>query len=445
MKRHVKRKLILFIFILTFAFTWAQENNTKVEGKKTTHSYRIPETNASLKVDGELDDKVWENALEIELKYEVEPGENVAASVRTVCLLTYAKSHLYVAFKAYDPKPEMLRAYLNDRDSGQSDDWVGLVLDTFNDKRRAFDFRSNPLGIQSDGVQVDSNTDFSWDAIWNSAGKIYKWGYAVEMSIPFSALRFQRSEEKQEWGFDAVRYYPRTHKYYMGTFPRDRSNNCYLCQTIKIVGFKGVRPGRNIELTPTLTAVRTDERTDFPNGEFEKANSDIAAGITASWGISHNMTVNATVNPDFNQVEADALQLDINQPFALYYSEKRSFFTEGADFFKPRMTDFLSTTLNVIYTRSIRDPSWGVKLTGKGGNNTYGAFVVRDEITNLIFPGSRGSTSTSLAQANTSSVFRYRRDIGTKYTLGILATDREGEDYFNRLVGIDGDMRFTNK
>ncbi|NIN35532.1 MAG: hydrolase, partial [Gammaproteobacteria bacterium] len=148
--------------------------------------------------------------------------------------------------------------------------------------------------------------------------------------------------------FDAVRYHPRSHKNLLGVFPRDRSNNCYLCQAVKIEGFEGAKPGLNIEISPTLTGVRTDQRTELPGGGFEKAHSDTEAGLTAQWGITPNMALSAAINPDFSQVEADARQLDINQPFAIYYPEKRPFFTEGSDFFNPRVSDFLDTHLRVI-------------------------------------------------------------------------------------------------
>jgi len=206
---------------------------------------------------------------------------------------------------------------------------------------------------------------------------------------------------------------------------------------VKIEGFEGASPGRNTEINPTITAVRTDERADLPSGDFERANQDAEFGITARWGITPNMTLSATANPDFSQVEADALQLDINEPFALYYQERRPFFTEGADFFSHPMLD-------VVYTRTMRDPIWGFKLTGKEGANTLGAYIVRDDLTNLIFPGSQGSSSTSMRMESTAAVFRYKRDIGNRYTLGVFLTDREGEDYFNRVFEFDGHFRLTD-
>ncbi|MCP5102440.1 MAG: hypothetical protein GY950_03625, partial [bacterium] len=202
-----------------------------------------------------------------------------------------------------------------------------------------------------------------------------------------------------------------------------------------IGGLEGIKPGRTVEVPRTLPAVRADAREEFPDGKFEKKNQDADFGLTTRWGITPNLTFGGTYNPDFSQVEADAAQLDINEPFSLYYQEKRPFFTEGADVFK--------TNLNTVYTRTLRAPVWGVKLSGKEGRNSIGAYVVRDDITNLILPGSQWSYSTSLDMPSTASVFRYKLDFGNKYTVGALFTNRQGGDYYNRVLGIDGVFRFT--
>ena len=198
------------------------------------------------------------------------------------------------------------------------------------------------------------------------------------------------------WGFDAVRSYPRSVRHHIGLFPRDRNNNCYLCQAVKISGFEGVTPGRNLEIDPTLTGTRTDTRSELPDGPMENGDAEAELGITARWGITPNVTLQGTINPDFSQVEADALQLDINEPFALSYPEKRPFFMEGADFFRTR--------LNTVYTRVVRDPSWGLKLSGKNNGTTFGAWVAQDETTNLLLPGTQSSDGTTLESDSTAAV-----------------------------------------
>lgn len=397
--------------------------------------YIVPKTEFEVTVDAVLDEGAWKDALVLELKYEVRPGENVTPPVRTEVLLTYNAKSFYAAFRCYDPTPSAIRAHLRNRDTVGGDDWIALILDTFNDERRSFDFIVTAQGVQFDQIETENNEDSGWDTIWDCASKITDWGYVVEIAIPFSSFRFQRKEGPQVWGFDAVRRYPRDHAYHIGLFPRDRSNNCYLCQAVKIKGFDDASPGHNIEFDPTMIGFRSDERKDFPHGDLKKHSQEAEFGLTARWGITPNLTTNFTLNPDFSQVEADAQQLDINEPFALSYPERRPFFTEG--------TDFFDALKSIIHTRTMRDPSWGLKLTGKEGANTIGAYVVRDEITNLIFPRSQASSDTSLDMANTSSVLRYKRDFGSRYTVGLIGTDREANNYFNRVFGFDLDFRFT--
>jgi hypothetical protein len=399
--------------------------------------YVVSRTESEIDVDGVLDESAWENALVLELDYEVQPGENITPPVRTEVLLTYDESHLYAGFRCYDPDPSAICANLSDRDNISSgDDWVGLVLDTFNDQRRSFDLLVNPCGVQEDFIESETG-GASWDAIWESAGKITDWGYAIELAVPFNQLRFQRADTPQMWGFDAVRSYPRSERHHIGVFPRDRSNNCYLCQAVKIRGFGGVSPGKNVEITPTLTGSRSEVRPEFPEGDLEVDDEEVDAGVTGRWGITPNLTLMGTVNPDFSQVEADVIQLDINNPYALYYSERRPFFLEGADFF--------GMLKSAIYTRTIRDPLWGAKISGKEGGSTIGAFVVGDELTGLIFPMSTRSDAAILDMKSTASVLRYKRDVRSSSAVGLLFTDREGDDYYNRLLGVDCDLRFTQK
>jgi hypothetical protein len=398
--------------------------------------YRVPKVNSDVKVDAVLDEQVWEEALRMDLNYEVRPGENVPPPVRTEVLLAYDDTHLYCGFKAHDPDPSKICARICDRDNLWDDDWVVLNLDTFNDQRRSFLFFCNPFGVQADNMEMTGGGSTEWDPIWDSAGRITDQGYTVEMAIPFSSLRFQRTEEDQIWGIDAIRSYPRSVRHHIGLFPRDRNNNCYLCQATKIIGFAGATPGRNVEFDPTFSTVHTEERPEIFE-DFGDRESDYDFGLTARWGVTPNLTFNGTVNPDFSQVEADAAQLDINTQFALYYSEMRPFFLEGVDLFGSR--------LGVVHTRTLADPRWGAKLTGKEGSHGIGVFIAEDDVTNLLFPTSEGTDVTSLDMRSTGAVLRYRRDLSESSTLGMFATNREGSDYHSRLVGLDGDMRFTQK
>ncbi len=431
----VGRSLFIFVLAPLVVVTGIGASTTGEPAAADRVPDPIPRVDVRIAVDGVLDEAAWLQAWSTTLDFEVQPGENTPAPIRTEVLVMHDANRLYVGFRAYDPDPAAIRAHLTDRDQAWTDDWVGVVLDTFNDERRDYLFVVNPMGVQMDQIETELTGKTPWDGIWKSAATLTGWGWSAEIEIPFSTLRFQRSDEPQIWGFDAIRGYPRNVSAQMGTFPRDRSNNCYLCQALKIEGFAGVSPGRNLEIVPTLTGSRTDQRDDLPDGPMVDGDPEVEFGLTARWGFTPNMTVSATLNPDYSQVEADARELAVNRPFAIFYPEKRPFFMEGADFFE--------TTMDIVYTRMMRDPTWGLKLTGKEGPHTIGAYVVDDDVTNLIIPGSESSSATSLEESTTATVLRYKYDIGNRFTVGGLFTNREGSNYLNRVAGFDGDLRLS--
>jgi hypothetical protein len=395
--------------------------------------YRVSRLADSIRVDGKLEESTYSAPPTFELAYETRPAENQPAPVKTEVWITYDNSSLYAAFRAHDPDPRQIRARYSDRDAAYNDDFVGIVLDTFNDQRRAFEFFVNPLGVQMDLTQneMTGNEDSSWDAIWESAGRITATGYEVEVRIPFSSLRFPSTSAEMTWGIDAVRIYPRNQAYRLGLNPQQRGNNCYLCQSSSLAGIAGVQAARSIEINPTITSSQTGIRND-PFGSIKTDSPTTEAGVTAQWGITPNFTLSSTVNPDFSQVEADAAQLAVNTQFALFFSEKRPFFLEGADLFETRF--------NAIYSRNIADPEWGVKLTGKAGKNALGAIVTQDRQTNILIPSSQGSRLAFLDQKNLSTILRYRRDLFGATTGGFFYTGREGDGYHNRMLG--GDILF---
>jgi hypothetical protein len=391
----------------------------------------LPSTEQEIRIDGVLDEDAWQDAIQIDINVETKPGENIPARVKTTAYLVEDGLNLYVAFDAEDPDPSSIRAYLSDRDAAYNDDFVGIVLDTYGDERRAFEFFANPLGVQMDLTYDDINEreEDSWNAIWDSAGKITESGYVVEMKIPLSQLRFAKLDGKQSWGIDVLRMYPREHRYRMANNPQDRNINCYLCQFEKIEGLEDAKPSKDLEITPTLTASKVDT-TDSPGVvPLQSGDAEVEAGISIAWGITPGLTANLTINPDFSQVEADLAQLDVNNQFALFFPETRPFFLEGADYFR--------TPIRAVFTRTVVDPSVGAKLTGKRGNNTFGVFVAQDEVTNLIFPGAFGSDSESFDEENNAFVGRYSRSFGESSSVGGLVTVRNGEGYHNYVGGLD--------
>ena len=271
----------------------------------------------TVRVDGVLDDAGWQGEGHT-IPYETQPGDNLPAKAETRFWIAYDQNHLYVAYRATDPEPLAVRAGLRDRDRAYQDDWVGIVVDSFNDERRGFEFLVNPFGVQMDLSRNDNTgeEDDSWDALWYSAGRLTETGYDVEIRIPFSSLRFPASDDPMTWGLDVWRNYPREKRYLFGWAPGKRGANCYLCRIGKMDGIEGVSPSRNLEFDPTVTA-SANERRDRASGDFEGEN-DSEPGLTARWGVTPNFTLNAAINPDFSQVEADVAQLDVNTRFALF-------------------------------------------------------------------------------------------------------------------------------
>lgn len=400
--------------------------------------YRVAASPSDVRVDGILDEAAWLSATRVLLPFETNPGDNTAAPVDTECLVTFSSTHLYFGCTAEDPDPSSIRAYITDRDDIAQHDRIVMVIDPFNDARRAFEFGISALGVQFDAVsttgqQGGTSSDASWDAIWNSAGRTTSTGYTVEASIPFKSLRFPSTSDVQTWGFYAARYWPRSQAVEARSMRWDRQNSCVLCQTNLLTGFQGISPGRNLEFTPTLTSGRTDSRADLAAGELVNGSLNTQVGVDALWGITTDLTLNLTANPDFSQVEADAAQLDVNNRFGLFFAEKRPFFLEGADFFQ--------TPINAVFTRTIVDPTVGTKVTGKMGSNAVGVLIARDEVTNLVFPSDVSSNATSREESVTSIFGRFRRDFGASSTVGALYTGREGDGYFNRVGGVDALFR----
>jgi len=394
---------------------------------------QLVHTDEQITVDGSLDEDVWKNATKMELLYDITHGEPQAAKIKTEMFLFENGDSLNIAIKAYDPNPELIRASLRDRDALWLDDNVGVIIDTFNDERSGVEFFVNPLGAQAEMTMTDTNgwnEDSSWDAIWDSAGKLTNYGYVVEMSIPFSSLRFPDSEQELLWNIAGWRNHPRDIKSRLATFKRDRNIKCNLCQFGQIKGFKDIKPSNNLQITPTVTSSRSDER-ETALGDWTSGDIDVDPGLDLRWGVTQDIVLNATLNPDFSQVEADSGQLDVNTTNALYYREKRPFFLDGSTYFK-------SSRLNLVHTRNIADPDYGVKLTGKSGDHSYGFIVADDKNTSFLMPGKSSSDVATIDQESRVAVGRYKIDVGERNNVGVLMTHRDGEDYSNTVFSVDG-------
>lgn len=390
-----------------------------------------------IKIDGVMNEPAWQRAQPIPLPYEWSPGNNTPAPVRTDCRVTYDAANLYIGCRAYDPHPSQIRAHLGDRDnlSNIKDDQITILLDPFHDQRRGYEFRINALGVQMDALFSSSSEDFSWDGIWTSKGRITSDGYVVEVAIPFKTLSFPDTRGPQTWGIILGRSWPRTVRVRMRSIHTDQSNSCLMCQEQELVGLRGIHAGDDVELDPEVTSHRTDARDSLGAPAMATGPLTVKPGITARWGVTSSLDLDVTANPDFSQVEADVAQLETNQRYALYYPEKRPFFLQGADIF--------DVPGHLVFTRTVVDPTAGVKLTGKIGRYAVGAFYTRDRVNSLLFPGPQSSSQTLLHQGVDAGVVRVRRDVGKDSYVGALVTYRQATGYQNLLAEVDGMIRLS--
>jgi len=402
-------------------------------------AFHIPRVNAAPRIDGDVRADEWAAASKVMLDTQFNPTAGLPAPVQTEAFIMEDGEYLYIGFIAEDPDPSQIRAFYRDRDQIGGTDYIGVSLDTFNDGVRSFNFLVSPLGVQYDAIADDLNDseDDSWNALWESEGKIIDTGYMVEMAIPFKQLRFPSGAEEKVWGVRFIRDYPRDRRYRFSDSNVERDISCFVCQFQKASGFANVQPSRNIEVIPTITSRVQRSRPNPVVDSWADAEHETEAGMDLRWGINQDMYLNATLNPDFSQVEADSAQLDINNTFSLYYPEKRTFFLDGADYF--------NTNLNIVHTRNIADPDYGIKLTGKSGNHNYGVMQLNDTSTSFLIPDSQGSQIANLMGTESNvSVLRYRQDVLNKSSFGTVLTRREGGGYSNTVAGVDGSLRLSD-
>ncbi len=394
--------------------------------------YQIPNTGSAPRIDGLFEAGEWRDALRVDLVNETHPSQNVQAPVATEVYMMEDGEHFLVAFVAHDPEPGKIRAFYRDRDRAYQDDYVGFVIDTFNDERRAFEFFANPLGVQMDLIQDDvaRREDDSWNALWDSAGQINDEGFVVEIRVPLKQLRFPSGLDKQTWGVDLLRFYPRDVRHRISNNTTDYASTCYLCLFKKAEGFANLEQRTNLQIIPTVTSRMAEDRPRPATDTWNRGDAEFDGGMDLRWGINEDMILNATLNPDFSQVEADQAQIDVNNTFVLFFSERREFFLDGAEYF--------NTNADLVYTRNINDPNYGIKVTGKSGNHTYAVMAADDERTGFVIPGNLGSRIATIADTSSQDLAaRYRYDFGRTLTMGTLLTARSADDYSNTVLSTD--------
>ena len=293
-------------------------------------------TGAAPKLDGVLDDEVWTQAQPISDFVQRTPNPGAPATLRTEARIAYDDAAIYVAVRAFDPHPDSIQAPVGRRDmTGVSSEWIHLIIDSYNDKRTAFRFSVNPAGVQKDVFHSsDTNEDLGWDAVWEVATKVDSAGWTAEYRIPLSQLRFSTrgGADGQTWGFNVMRDVARRSETDDWS-PIRPDRNGFVSQFGELHGISGLHGGRRLEVLPYTVArlTRAPSRAGDPFYSANQAQGGLGADV--KYGLTSNLTLTATINPDFGQVEADPSQVNLSA-FETFFQERRPFFTEGSDIFR---------------------------------------------------------------------------------------------------------------
>jgi len=418
----------LFIFLIIPAFLKAQE------------FFSLRKTKSELiKVDGIMGEVEWSNSIIIPLDIEIEPANNKPSKKKTLAHLTYTNDAILIGFYAFD-NPKNIRASIHARDSRNfwRDDVINVRLDTYGDFRNNYILAVNPLGSQFDLVQRNSLGKSGYDSNYNvnfqSAGNIVADGYQVEMRIPFSELPFPNSNN-QTWNI-------RFHRRYINGGIRvetssqelDRDNGCIVCQTTDIIDMKDIKIEKRREVLPyyfsSLSAIK---RSPNEKMDYDKIYSRLGVGI--NFDLSKTTSIEASVNPDFSQVEADVTLIDINSPVSLRYPERRPFFNRGMD--------IVNFKQDVFYSRSISSPQFASKILNQGKKSRFFILTAMDLNTRYLIGGEDKSVSTNLSKSY-SGLFRYQT-VSKKTRFGFLSSNRvyENEGY-GTLFGLDGQIDLSS-
>ncbi len=417
----MKLPISIFLFIFVINPLWALE---KVDLNKTLHPPVI---------DGILDDQTWEEAVRFTDFKTFIPDFGKVMPERTEAWISYDAENLYFAFKCYDSEPDKIVASMKNRDDIRNEDWICVNLDTHNDKQAITGFYVNPQGIQMDSRFVAGKDDISADYVWYSAGNIDAEGYCIEIRIPLKSIRFS-DNDPVEMGVILERKISRLS--IQGMYPEmDPSQGYAFLNQTMIFTMEGVKHYKLFEAIPAFTYSYRDERT---SGDWSKAKHTSDPSLTIKYGITSDLILDATLNPDYSQVESDAGQIDVNLWYYVYYPEKRPFFLEGSDKFVIAATKTfdLDPMYLMVNTRSISNPITGVKFSGKiNESNDFTMMYNMDQLDSGkgIWEG----------EYNHVPIMRYKRSFNGDSYIGVLYTGTESKTGFNRMYGGDGQIRLN--
>jgi hypothetical protein len=371
-----------------------------------------------------------------------DPADGAVPSQDTDVYLAYDDHNLYAVFICWDKEPDKIRARMTRREDIFSDDSAEIMIDTFNDARRAYTFAANPLGIQWDALWTEgsigngtaadySGFDPSFDTVWNSEARLTSQGYIVLMAIPFKSLRFPRTDI-QQWRIILNRSIPRTNENIFWPRITNRIQGRFN-QAATATGIEHISPARNIQLIPygLFRGFRDIDQRDPNNPFFESRTFQPEVGLDAKFIVHDSFVLDATINPDFSQVESDQPQVTVNQRFAVFFPEKRPFFLENSNYF--------TTPINLVFTRNIGHPEFGLRLTGKSGPWAVGVLASDDRAPGEALP----PTDPHAGDRATFTIARVSHDIFQQSTIGATYTDREFGGGYNRVGALDANLKLN--
>jgi hypothetical protein len=381
-------------------------------------------------LDGRLDEPAWARARPFDKFYEYSPRDKIEAGVRTEVRVAQDRDAIYVGVRAYDPDLTQLRAPFARRDNVLSDqDMVQVTIDPTGGRKFGHFVRVNPNGSVGDGLfnEDTQNEDYSPDFEFEVVTGRFEGGWTAEFRIPFSSLRYG-DPPAREWSMLVFRSYPRDQRYKIASAPFPRDLTCLLCLAEPLTGLADIPPTRHLAITPNATARTVRNRSE---GRATTRDSEIVPSADIKWRPRGDVIVDATINPDFSQVELDTPQLAGNAQFALFFPEKRPFFLEGSD--------ILQSPFNAIYTRSVTDPAWGVRATQRGEGFDGTVLVTRDDGGGLVLLPDTYTTNYAPQDFKSYASFARARWQAGPLSVGGLMTDRtlEGNRGYNRVAGPD--------
>ena len=410
-------------------------------------------TSEEIKVDGVLDEPVWQNVQPIRQLYQIQPDQGDPATEQSKVRILYDDQKLYFGFIFFDS--EMNKIVANDmrRDSSglRSNDYGFLLLDTYNDRRNAVFFRFTPVGGMEDTAVSNSggSLNTSWDIVWECRCRINEDNWTVEIAIPFSQLRFEKNEV-MNWGLNFGREIARKREIAAWNEAPKTYGGLAKYRTAyfgTLEGLEGISPSRHLELLPyVLPGASYESSTEETEGVFD-------AGLDLKYGVTPNLTADLTFNTDFAQVEADQEQVNLTR-FSLFFPEQRPFFLEGASIFDvgiPRPSFRRPPPLLLFYSRRIGLAGGraipilgGGKMTGKIG--PYGIGIL-NVLTNTFEEEATGIPEEDIfSEPRTNySVVRVNRDLLKGSTFGGIFINKQDADAYNRTAGLDFSYRPTRE